>query len=214
VAISAQTPAQELELLLRLVLAVLLGGLLGLERELGHHAAGLRTHILVTLGAAAYTIAGTYGIAGLGTVQDPGRVAAQIVTGVGFLGAGTIWRHSQPGGQGVIYGLTTAASIWVAAAVGMACGFGLYFLGAACAVLGFLVLRADDPLNRALRSWFRRSTPKGRPLPPGRRHRRLLPRGGRGVPSGGTAGATPGARAPVEVDGRGPAGPEQGRSQG
>ena len=86
--------------------------------------------------AAAYTIAGTFGVAGLGTKQDPGRVAAQIVTGVGFLGAGTIWRNSQPEGRGVIYGLTTAASIWVAAAVGMACGFGLYFLGAACAVLG------------------------------------------------------------------------------
>jgi uncharacterized membrane protein YhiD involved in acid resistance len=212
VAISAQV-AQELELLLRLVLAVLLGGLLGLERELGRHAAGLRTHILVTLGAAAYTVAGTYGIAGQGTAQDPGRVAAQIVTGVGFLGAGTIWRSSQPDGQGVIYGLTTAASIWVAAAVGMSCGFGLYFLGAACAVLGFLVLRAGDPLDRALGSWFRRSPPQGRPIPPGRRSRRLLPRGERVVPSGGTAAVPPGPRAPAEVDDRGPAGPQQGRGQ-
>jgi putative Mg2+ transporter-C (MgtC) family protein len=203
---------QAAQLAVRLLVAGALGGLLGWERGRVGKAAGLRTHILVTLGAAAYTIAGTYGIAGLGTVQDPGRVAAQIVTGVGFLGAGTIWRHSQPDGQGVIYGLTTAASIWVAAAVGMACGFGLYFLGAACAVLGFLVLRADDPLDRALRSWFRRPTPKGRPLPPGRRRR--LPRGERGGPSAGTAGDTPGARAPAEVDGRGPAGPEQGSSQG
>ncbi len=106
----------ELELLSRLLLAIQLGGLLGLERELGRHAAGLRTHILVALGSAAFTIAGTYGGVGLGTNHDTSRVAAQIVTGIGFLGAGTIWRSSQPEGRGIIYGLTTAANIWVAAA--------------------------------------------------------------------------------------------------
>ncbi|HEX2515240.1 MAG TPA: MgtC/SapB family protein [Chloroflexota bacterium] len=209
-AISAQSLAQELELLLRLVLAVLLGGLLGVERELGRHAAGLRTHILVTLGAAAYTIAGTFGVAGQGTTQDPGRVAAQIVTGVGFLGAGTIWRHSQPDGRGAIYGLTTAASIWVAAAVGMACGFGLYFLGATCAVLGFLILRADDQFDRVLRSWFGRSPPAGRPVAPGKRRRRRLPRADRSSPTG----APDAAPAPVAADGRGRPEAEQDRSQG
>jgi putative Mg2+ transporter-C (MgtC) family protein len=209
VPIPAQTLAQELELLLRLVLAVLLGGLLGLERELGRHSAGLRTHVLVTLGAAAYTIAGTYGVAGLGTVQDAGRVAAQIVTGVGFLGAGTIWRNSQPGERGVIYGLTTAASIWVAAAVGMACGFGLYFLGTACAVLGFLVLRADEPMDRILRTWFGRRPPAGRPVPSGQRHRRPLPRVSRSAPApvedgspSGTPSASP-SGTPSAPDGRG-----------
>src|SRR5262245_19267507 len=92
------------ELLARMALAALLGGVLGLERQLGQHPAGFRTHMLVALGSAAFTIAGVYGVAGQGTVQDAGRIAAQVVVGVGFLGAGTIWRS----GQGrAIYGLTT-----------------------------------------------------------------------------------------------------------
>ncbi|MGH2354380.1 MAG: MgtC/SapB family protein [Chloroflexota bacterium] len=131
----------EVELLGRLLLAVLLGGVLGFERQMGQHPAGLRTHILVSLGAAAFTVAGTYGVAGLGTTQDPGRVAAQIVTGVGFLGAGTIWRSNVGNDRAVIYGLTTAASIWVAASIGMLCGFGLYILAAGSAVFGLMVLR-------------------------------------------------------------------------
>lgn len=132
------TPALQLELLARLLVSVVLGGVLGWERQLGQHPAGLRTHILVTLGACAFTIAGTYGVAGEGTVQDAGRVAAQIVAGVGFLGAGTIWRS---GSDRVIYGLTTAASIWVSASIGMLSGFGLYVLASGCALLGFTVLR-------------------------------------------------------------------------
>jgi hypothetical protein len=147
---SANAPlALQLELLVRLLLAAALGGLIGLERELARHAAGLRTHILVTLGAAAFTVAGTYGVQGLGTNQDPGRVAAQIVTGIGFLGAGTIWRYSESDGRGSIRGLTTAATIWVAAAIGMLCGFGLYFLAAGTALIGLVVLRVlkvVDPL--------------------------------------------------------------------
>jgi putative Mg2+ transporter-C (MgtC) family protein len=140
------------ELLGRLLVAIVLGGVLGWERQLGQHPAGLRTHILVTLGAAAYTIAGTYGVAGNGTVQDAGRIAAQIVAGVGFLGAGTIWRS---GSDRVIYGLTTAASIWVAASIGMLTAFGLYVLATGCAVLGFAVLRLlkgfeEAPLRVAL----------------------------------------------------------------
>jgi putative Mg2+ transporter-C (MgtC) family protein len=133
--------ALQLELLGRLLLAAVLGGLIGLEREMARHAAGLRTHILVTLGAAAFTVAGTYGVQGLGTNQDPGRVAAQIVTGIGFLGAGTIWRYRESDGQGSIRGLTTAATIWVAAAIGMLTGFGLYYLAAGSAVIGLVVLR-------------------------------------------------------------------------
>jgi putative Mg2+ transporter-C (MgtC) family protein len=131
-------PLMQAELLVRLGVAVLLGAVLGLERQLGQHPAGLRTHILVALGAAGYTVAGTYGVAGYGTVQDAGRIAAQIVAGVGFLGAGTIWRS---GSDRVIYGLTTAASIWVAASIGMLAGFGMYVLAAGCAALGFVVLR-------------------------------------------------------------------------
>src|SRR5204863_168264 len=132
------------ELLGRLALAAALGSVLGLEREIGRHPAGLRTHMLVSLGAAAYTVAGIYGVAGVfgsgfGSVQDPGRVAAQIITGIGFLGAGTIWRSS---GEGrVIRGLTTAASIWVAASIGMLTGYGLYVLATGTALLSFTVLR-------------------------------------------------------------------------
>ncbi|MBI3973556.1 MAG: MgtC/SapB family protein [Chloroflexi bacterium] len=139
--------ALQAELLGRLLLSVLLGSVLGWERQMGQHPAGLRTHMLVALGATAYTIAGTYGVAGLGTVQDPGRVAAQIVTGIGFIGAGTIWRSSSE--QGIIRGLTTAASIWVAASIGMLAGFGLYVLAIGSALLGLVVLRFLKGLERA-----------------------------------------------------------------
>ena len=104
------------ELLLRFGLAALLGAVLGWDRQLGQHPAGLRVHVLVALGTAVFTVAGVYGVAGLGTVQDAGRVAAQVVVGVGFLGAGTIWRSRD---DRVIYGLTTAASIWLTAGLGM-----------------------------------------------------------------------------------------------
>lgn len=110
------------DLILRLGIAALLGGILGLEREIHGRPAGLRTHFLVSLGSAAFmmmspTVAGILG----GAAGDPGRVAAQIVTGIGFLGAGAIVK------EGVnIHGLTTAACLWVAAAIGMASGAGLY----------------------------------------------------------------------------------------
>ncbi len=140
--------ALEIELVLRLVLAIVLGGVLGWERQLGGHAAGLRTHLLVALGSAAFTIAGTYGVVGHGTNQDPGRVAAQIVTGIGFLGAGTIWRSGSTE-RTVIYGLTTAASIWVAAAIGMLVAYGLYVLATGCTILSFTVLRLLKKIENA-----------------------------------------------------------------
>ena len=139
-------PLLQLELLGRLIASVVLGGVLGIERQLGQHPAGLRTHILVSLGAGAYTVASTYGVEQYGTVQDAGRIAAQIVAGVGFLGAGTIWRS---GSDRIIYGLTTAASIWVAASIGMLSGFGLYVLAGGTAVLGFVVLRLLKGLEEA-----------------------------------------------------------------
>ena len=139
-------PLLQLELLGRLTAAIILGGVLGFERQLGQHPAGLRTHILVSLGSAAYTVASTYGVEKYGTVQDAGRIAAQIVAGVGFLGAGTIWRS---GSDRIIYGLTTAASIWVAASIGMLAGFGLYVLAGGSAVLGFVVLRLLKGLEEA-----------------------------------------------------------------
>src|SRR5207253_6563623 len=115
------------ESLLRLALAALLGGLIGVEREIREREAGLRTHLLVSVGSALFTIVGAYGFhsfldSGASVVRaDPTRIAAQIVTGIGFLGAGAIIR------QGLsVRGLTTAATLWVVAAVGLAAGAGYY----------------------------------------------------------------------------------------
>jgi putative Mg2+ transporter-C (MgtC) family protein len=123
--------------LLRVAVAAALGGAIGLERELDEKAAGLRTHMLVSVGSALFTLVGAYGFAGLarGSV-DPSRIAAQIVTGVGFLGAGVIFRQGF-----TIRGLTTAASLWLVAAVGMAAGAG-YWKGAVIAAgAGLIGLR-------------------------------------------------------------------------
>lgn len=112
--------AQELrlELLLQLVLAVLLGGIIGLERELKGKPAGLRTNVLICVGATLFTVLSVRLSQGRG---DPGRVAAQILTGVGFIGAGTILHM-----RGAITGLTSAATLWVVTAIGMALGSGAY----------------------------------------------------------------------------------------
>jgi len=138
--------AIDLELMLRVVLAFVLGGLIGYEREIIQRPAGLRTHMLVAAGSAAFTVAGIYGFVGEGTVRDPARVAAQIVTGVGFLGAGTIWRTSS-----TVRGLTTAASIWLVAAVGMLSGGGMYVLAVFTTLCGFATLRWGRPPSRRRR---------------------------------------------------------------
>jgi putative Mg2+ transporter-C (MgtC) family protein len=117
--------------LLRLFVAAVLGGAIGLERELRERQAGLRTHLVVCVGAALFTLVGAYGFASPHT--DPTRIAAQIVTGIGFLGAGAIIR------QGLsVRGLTTAATLWLVAAIGMAAGAG-YWDGALIATLGALL---------------------------------------------------------------------------
>jgi putative Mg2+ transporter-C (MgtC) family protein len=124
---------------LRLVVAAALGGAVGLERELDEKAAGLRTHMLVSVGSALFTMVGAYGfydfLVGGGNVvrADPGRIAAQIVTGIGFLGAGVIFRQGF-----TIRGLTTAASLWLVAAIGMAAGAG-FWKGAVIATAGALI---------------------------------------------------------------------------
>src|SRR3954468_9410335 len=123
-------------MIVRILLAFVLGGLLGWERELRGRPAGLRTFMLVTSGSAAFTVVSIYGFLDQGTVRDPARVAAQIVTGIGFLGAGTIWRTPS-----TVRGLTTAATIWFAAAVGMMAGAGLYLVGTTTAILGFICLQ-------------------------------------------------------------------------
>jgi putative Mg2+ transporter-C (MgtC) family protein len=121
------------ELIARLLLAMVLGGVIGLERELRERAAGFRTHILVCVGSAAFTIASAYGFEAWMTTadesvvrMDPGRIAAQIVSGIGFLGAGAIIRHGIS-----VRGLTTAAGLWAVAAVGLAAGIGMYALAIA-----------------------------------------------------------------------------------
>src|SRR2546430_13381915 len=116
------------EAVLRLVVAAGLGAAIGLERELREREAGIRTHLLVSLGSALFTIVSAYGFhefltSGASVVRaDPTRIAAQIVTGIGFLGAGAIIREGLS-----VRGLTTAATLWVVAAIGMACGAGWYW---------------------------------------------------------------------------------------
>ena len=110
------------EAVLRLVVAAGLGAAVGIERELREREAGIRTHLLVSLGSCLFTIVGAYGFHDFGSKVDPTRVAAQIVTGIGFLGAGTIIR------EGIsVRGLTTAGSLWIVAAIGMASGAGYYW---------------------------------------------------------------------------------------
>jgi putative Mg2+ transporter-C (MgtC) family protein len=135
---------QDLELLARLLLAAVLGGAIGAERELNDQPAGLRTHMLLTIGACLFTLISAYGF-GRGT--DPSRIAAQVVTGIGFLGGGAIVRHGL-----TVKGVTTAASIWATASVGLAIGAGSYVLGTGGAVLVvgtlFGLRRADVVLQR------------------------------------------------------------------
>ncbi|MGZ4290542.1 MAG: MgtC/SapB family protein [Gaiellaceae bacterium] len=127
--------------LLRLVFACILGAAIGFEREIRDREAGIRTHLLVSLGSALFTIVSAYGfhefLVGGGNIvrADPSRVAAQIVTGIGFLGAGAIIREGLS-----VRGLTTAATLWVVAAIGMSCGAGYYWPAAAATVLTILAL--------------------------------------------------------------------------
>src|SRR5437868_9005868 len=109
--------------IVRVSLAFILGGVVGFERESVQRPAGLRTHMLVAAGCACFTVASVYGFDGLGTVRDPARLAAQILTGVGFLGAGTIFRTGS-----TVRGLTTASSIWVTASIGVVAGLGMLLL--------------------------------------------------------------------------------------
>lgn len=129
------------EAVLRLLLVLVLAAAVGVERELRDQDAGLRTHMLVGVGAALFVIAGNYAWDDLvfgsetGIVLDPSRVVAYVVTGVGFLGAGAILK-----GNGSVRGLTTAASLWVVAAVGVSVGAGQYALGVAATLLLILSL--------------------------------------------------------------------------
>ena len=119
-------------LITRIVIAGLLGGIIGAEREFRAKIAGTRTHLLVAVGAALMMIVSRYGFDGQG---DPGRVAAQIVSGIGFIGAGAIMVNKH-----AVHGLTTAAGIWVAAGIGMAVASGMYALGIATTLISLIGL--------------------------------------------------------------------------
>jgi putative Mg2+ transporter-C (MgtC) family protein len=126
------------EIILRLVLAVAAGGLIGLEREIHGRAAGFRTQILVCLGSTLIMLISIYGfdMSGMsGTTRDPARLAAQVVSGIGFLGAGTIMREGTS-----IKGLTTAASLWVVAGIGLAIGAGFYLGAVVATIIAVLTL--------------------------------------------------------------------------
>ncbi len=125
------------EIILRLVLAVAAGGLIGLEREIHGRAAGFRTQILVCLGSTLIMLISIYGfeMSGIITTRDPARLAAQVVSGIGFLGAGTILREGTS-----IKGLTTAASLWVVAGIGLAIGAGFYLGAVVATILAVLTL--------------------------------------------------------------------------
>ena len=137
------------EFILRIFVAALLGGAIGLEREYRAKEAGMRTHFLVALGSALFMIVSAYGFEGaLGSPEhrwDVSRVAAQVVSGISFIGAGTIIFHKS---ENVVRGLTTAAGLWVTAAIGLACGGGLYILAAAST---FLVLVGLEAFNYFLK---------------------------------------------------------------
>lgn len=146
--------APDLELwegLLRLGLAAVLAGAIGIERELREQEAGLRTHMLVCVGATMFMLVGVYGWSGyelgndIGVVVDPSRVASYVVSGIGFLGAGAIIKHGIN-----VRGLTTAASLWVVASIGVAVGAGMYAFSVATTALVILALWPLSQVKRLL----------------------------------------------------------------
>ena len=150
----SRTLAPDLELwegLLRLVVAALLAGVIGVERELREQEAGLRTHMLVCVGSTMFMLVGVYGWSDyelgndIGVVVDPSRVASYVVSGIGFLGAGAIIKYGIN-----VRGLTTAASLWVVAAIGVAVGAGMYEFAVATTALVILALWPLSQVKKAL----------------------------------------------------------------
>jgi len=141
------------EFVLRIFVAAILGGAIGLEREYRAKEAGLRTHFLVAMGSALFMVVSAYGFEGTMITEshrwDVSRVAAQVVSGIGFIGAGTIIFHKS---ENVVRGLTTAAGLWVTAAIGLACGGGMYILSITATVL---VLVGLEAFNFVLRKFDR-----------------------------------------------------------
>jgi putative Mg2+ transporter-C (MgtC) family protein len=145
----------QLDFAIRMLIAAILGAAIGLEREIHEHPAGMRTHLLVSLGSAIFTVLSIYGFQGVGqgnvaATVDPTRIAAQVVSGIGFLGAGAILKYGTS-----IRGLTTAASLWTAAAIGMAAGAGEWLIAA---VGTSIVIFSLWPLNRLVERMHRPGT--------------------------------------------------------
>lgn len=139
----------ELEIMLRLLIAIVLSGTIGLERQFKHRPAGFKTHILVCIGSTTIMILSEcifrkYN-AEFGIMSDPSRLGAQVISGIGFLGAGTILQHGTN-----VRGLTTAASLWVVAAIGLAAGSGFYSLAIICTVTLSIVLFIFNKLYKGL----------------------------------------------------------------
>ncbi len=139
--------------LISIILAALLGAGIGLERELSGKAAGLRTNLLICLGASVFTIISRE--MATGTEDSVTRIAAQIVTGVGFLGAGAIIRDRRG-----VHGLTTAASIWLVASIGMACGGQFYILAIVASLIAVLALIGLRKVNKPLERYLKKNKPK------------------------------------------------------
>ncbi len=130
-----------LDIIARLLLSVFLGAMIGLEREMNRKPAGLRTHMLVSLGSALFTVISIFTFN-----EDPARIAAAIVTGIGFIGAGSIIAS-----RGRVHGVTTAASLWITSAIGLTAGAGAYFLSAVVTILVFGILnlrRMENGLDK------------------------------------------------------------------
>ena len=138
----------EYDFILRIFCAALLGGVIGLEREYRAKEAGLRTHFLVALGSALFMIVSAYGFEGvMTTAEHRWDVSREVVSGIGFIGAGTIIFHKS---ENVVRGLTTAAGLWVTAAIGLACGGGMYVLSIASTLMVLLGLEAFNFLLRKI----------------------------------------------------------------
>ena len=150
-----------MEMLLRLVTAAALGSLIGFERERLLWAAGIRTHMLVCVGSCLIMIVSQYGFSSIlnekNVVLDPSRITAQVVSGIGFLGAGAILARGE-----IIKGLTTAASIWTVAAVGLAVGGGLYLAASTSTVIILIILAGIKPIEEADREIKAASQDRGR----------------------------------------------------
>ncbi len=146
------------EIALRLALATLFGAAIGLERERKNWTAGMRTHMMVCMGSALIMMVSAHGFNEVlgkeGVGLDPSRVAAQVVSGIGFIGAGTILFLK----QGVVRGLTTAAGLWTVAGIGLATGGGMYFAAVAATILALFILWIIQPLEARFAQRFKKKT--------------------------------------------------------